>query len=143
MVSPILTWSSGKPFNLLNGFDRNGDTHDETDRPILTNGDQVGRNTGEGPNFFGFDLRLARRFNLPREATYFEFTFESFNLFNNVNYNGVNNVVGALKNRMDRQIPPLTSSSVQGSSDIFANQPLGFTSASDPRQIQFGFRFNF
>ena len=134
VVSPILTWSSGKPFNLLNGFDRNNDTHDETDRPLLTNGDQVGRNTGEGPNFFGLDLRLARRINLSREATYFELTFETFNIFNNVNYNGVNKTVGA---------SPIASGSVRGSSDIPATSPLGFTSAADPRQIQFGFRFNF
>ncbi len=134
VVAPILTWNSGKAFNVLNGFDRNNDTHEETDRPLLTNGDQVGRNTGRGPTFFGFDLRLSRKFRLPREETYFEFLFEAFNLFNNVNYSGVNNVVG---------ITPLTTANVEGSSDIPANRPLGFTAAFDPRQIQLGFRFNF
>ncbi len=157
VVSPILTWSSGKPFNLLNGFDRNNDTHDETDRPILSNalnGDQVGRNTGKGPSLFGLDLRLARKINLPREATYFEFTFETFNMFNNVNYNGVNNVVGdtpcigpfapmAYCDPGSPEAKRLATGNVEGSKNIPANFPLGFTSAGDPRQIQFGFRFNF
>lgn len=133
-LSTINTASSGKPFNVLTGFDLNGDTHEETDRPVLTNGDVVGRNTGKGPNFFTTDLRLSRKFEFGREDTNFEFIFEAFNLFNNVNYSGVNNVVGALA---------LQSSSVEGSKNISANQPLGFTSAFDPRQIQFGFRFNF
>ncbi|MDA2925573.1 TonB-dependent receptor, partial [Acidobacteria bacterium AH-259-L09] len=132
-VAPIVTLSSGRPFNLLVGFDLNGDTHSQTDRPVLSDGTIVGRNTGKGPSFFATDLRIARKFNFPREETNFEFIFEAFNLFNNVNYSGVNNVVG----------PLLTTGVVEGSKGVFANQPLGFTSAFDPRQIQFGFRLNF
>ncbi|MFQ5930008.1 MAG: TonB-dependent receptor domain-containing protein, partial [Acidobacteriota bacterium] len=133
-VAPIVTLSSGRPFNLLLGFDLNGDTHSQTDRPVLSDGTIVGRNTGKGPSFFTTDLRIARRFNFPRDETNFEFIFEAFNLFNNVNYSGVNNVVGTM---------PLTTGVVEGSNRVFANQPLGFTSAFDPRQIQFGFRLNF
>ena len=134
IVSPIITVGSGRPFNLLLGFDRNGDTHEETDRPVLPDGSIVGRNTGKGPSFFSTDLRIVRKIRLPREGTNFEFIFEAFNLFNNVNYSGVNNVVGAQQ---------LTTGEVEGSRRIPANQPLGFTSALDPRQIQFGFRLNF
>ena len=133
-VSPIVTWNSGKYFNLLLGYDLNGDGHANTDRPVLTDGMIAGRNTGRGPSFAAADLRLSRRFNLPRESTYFEFIFEAFNLFNKVNYSGVNGTVGGLE---------LSTSFVEGSKAIPANQPLGFTSAFDPRQIQFGFRFNF
>jgi hypothetical protein len=133
-VSPIVTWSSGKPFNLLLGFDRNGDTHSETDRPILAGGAIVGRNTGRGPSFFSTDLRVARKFLLPGERANFEFIFEAFNLFNKVNYSGVNNVVGNM---------PLPSSVLEGSEHIPANRPLGFTAAFNPRQIQLGFRMNF
>lgn len=133
-VSPIVTLSSGKPFNLLLGFDRNGDTHSETDRPVLADGTIVGRNTDRGPSYFAADLRIARKFDFPRESTNFEFIFEAFNLFNNVNYSGVNNVVGNM---------PLPTAVVTGSKDIPANRPLGFTSAFNPRQIQFGFRLNF
>ncbi len=134
VVAPIVTWGSGRPFNLLLGFDANGDGHANTNRPNLVDGSIVGRNTGEGPSTFLTDLRISRKFRLRREQTYFEFIFEAFNLFNNVNYSGVNGTVGNL---------PLTNSRVQGSADVPANQPLGFTSAFDPRQIQFGFRFNF
>lgn len=133
-VAPIVTWASGRPFNLLLGFDRNGDTHEETDRPVLADGSLVGRNTGRGPDFFTTDLRVARRFSFPREGTSVEFLFEAFNLFNNVNFSGVNNVVGNT---------PLSQSRVEGSRRVPAAQPLGFTAAFDPRQIQFGFRFNF
>ncbi|HSR66675.1 MAG TPA: carboxypeptidase regulatory-like domain-containing protein [Acidobacteriota bacterium] len=133
LFSGISTWSSGKPFNLLVGFDLNGDGHEETDRPTLQDGSTiVGRNTGMGPNTYTFDMRLSRQFNFSDDVN-FEFIFEAFNLFNNVNYSGVNNVVG----------PVVSNGFVDGSENIPANQPLGFTEAFDPRQIQFGFRFNF
>jgi hypothetical protein len=132
-LSPIFTVNSGRPFNILTGFDLNGDTHEETDRPVI-DGAIVGRNTGIGPAFVSTDLRLSRSFHLPREGTRFEFIFEAFNLFNNVNYAGVNNVVGNMV---------LPKSHMEGSERVSSNQPLGFTSAFDPRQIQFGFRFVF
>jgi outer membrane receptor protein involved in Fe transport len=133
-VSPIVTVASGRPFNLLLGFDLNGDTHEETDRPVLSDGAIAGRNTGIGPDFYAVDFRVARRFVLSPEDMYLEFIFDAFNLANNVNYSGVNNVVGRTS---------LSGAHVKGSKDTPANQPLGFTSAFDPRQIQFGFRFNF
>ena len=132
-IAPIISVSSGRPFNLMLGFDLNGDTHDETDRPVLTDGSIAGRNTGTGPAFFSADLRVSRRFNITETAG-FEFMFEAFNLFNNVNYSGVNNVIGTM---------PLDSSHVTGSKNLSPTDPLGFTSAFDPRQIQFGFRFVF
>jgi hypothetical protein len=133
--APIITISSGRPFNLLLGYDLNGDTHEETDRPVLAleGSPIVGRNTGRGPAFSSVDIRLSRRVMFG-EQTNFEFVFEAFNLFNNVNYSGINNVFGTTV---------LTTGDVEGSSDIPSNQPLGFTSAFAPRQIQFGFRFNF
>jgi len=133
-VAPIVTVSSGRPFNVLTGFDINDDTHEETDRPVLENGGIAGRNTGRGPAYAATDLRLSRRFPLRAEDMSLEFIFEAFNLFNNVNYSGVNNVVG---NTL------LSTSTVEGSNQIAPSRPLGFTSAFDPRQIQFGFRFTF
>ena len=133
-LSPIIIASSGKPFNVVNGFDRNNDTHTGTDRPLLHDGSQVGRNTGLGPSFSTVDLRVSRKFRLPREETYFELIFEAFNLLNRVNYSGINNVVGAMT---------LETARVRGSSSIPANRPLGFTSAFNPRQIQFGLRLIF
>jgi hypothetical protein len=134
MVAPIVVFSSGRPFNVTLGYDLNGDTHEETDRPVLGNGAIVGRHTGRGPLFVTADLRLSRTLPFSRESTYFEFIFEAFNLFNNVNYSGVNSVIGKTE---------LSASHPEGSKNIPPSSPLGYTSAFDPRQIQFGFRFNF
>src|SRR5207249_4873331 len=88
-VAPIFTYSSGHPFNLLMGFDANGDTNSNTDRPSF-----AGRNTGTGPNFVSFDLRLGKDFSLGNEGSRrISAIVEAFNLFNRANYSGVNTVV--------------------------------------------------
>jgi hypothetical protein len=127
-VAPIISYSSGHPFNLLLGFDANNDTQANTDRPLY-----AGRNTGRGPSFMSFDLRVAKQFSFRREANYrMEAIFEAFNLFNRVNFSGVNNIVGNTV---------LPSYSVEGSRNVGPADPLGFTSAFDPRQIQLGVKF--
>ncbi len=128
-VSPIFTYGSGHPFNLLLGFDANGDTQANTDRPAY-----AGRNTGKGPDFVSFDLRLAKTFRIGDGGTQLEGIFEAFNLFNRVNFSGVNNIVGST---------PMTNYRVEGRRDVGPAEPLGFTSASDPRQIQLGVKLRF
>lgn len=128
--SPIFIAGSGRPFNLLLGFDANGDGRSQSDRP-----GQAGRNTGRGEAFYSFDMRLARRFFV-RESRFLEFTFEAFNLFNRTNFLGVNNVVGTT-------FATATEFEVRGDRDRAPTQPLGFTSAANARQIQLGLRFNF
>jgi hypothetical protein len=127
-VTPIFRANSGRPFNLLTGADINGDRHSTSDRPPF-----AGRNTGRGPNFWTFDLRIARRIGLRSERRYVELTFEAFNLFNRLNFASVNNTVGTIA-------PPFD---LKGREDRRPSQPLGFTSAFDPRRIQLGFRLNF
>ena len=126
--APIFTYSSGHPFNLLLGFDANGDTNANTDRPRF-----AGRNTGRGPDYMSFDMRLAKEIQIA-EGYSIEGIFEAFNLFNRVNFSGVNNIVGTT---------PLTSHHVKGRRDAGPTDPLGFTSAFDPRQIQLGLKFRF
>ncbi len=126
-LSPIVRGNSSRPFNLLTGFDVNGDRHSTTDRPPF-----AGRDTGSGPSFWTFDLRLERRIGLG-ERRNLELIVESFNLFNRVNFASVNNTVGAIS-------PPFD---LAGRKDRSPSQPLGFTSAFDPRRIQFGVRVNF
>jgi hypothetical protein len=133
-VSPIVTWAAGRPFHLLPGYDANGDSHEETDRPVLAGGAIPGRSTARGPDFASADLRLSRRFCVGSAERHVEFVFGAFNLFNRVNHWGVNNVTGSRV---------LESSSVEGSAAIPANQPLGFTAAFAPRQLQVGLRFTF
>jgi hypothetical protein len=127
-LAPIFSYNSGHPFNLLAGADINSDGHFTNDRPP-----GAGRNTGEGPGYTDFDLRLSRAFKLGEKAA-LNFTAEGFNLANHTNYSSVNNVVGP------GFAPPFT---VHGSADLYPNEPLAFTAAFPAREIQLGVRLTF
>jgi hypothetical protein len=144
LLSPIVVAQSGRPFNLLLGFDANNDGNPQSDRP-----GQAGRNTGRGEAFYSFDMRLARRFFV-KESRFVEFTVEGFNLFNRTNFQGINNIIGGacvdsngLPAPCTAGATPLTNFNLRGRADQKPTSPLGFTSASDPRQLQFGVRLNF
>ena len=126
-LSPIIRYNSPHPFNLLAGTNVNNDRHSTTDRPP-----GAGRNTGIGPNYFDFDMRLSRHFKLTEKAS-LQVMAEGFNIFNRTNFGSVNNVVGVIA-------PPFN---LQGSSALSPSQPLGFTSAFPKRQLQFGVRLSF
>ncbi len=143
VFSPIFTAGSGRPFNLLIGTDTNNDSRLYNDRPAL-----AARNTGKGEAYYNFDMRLARRF-FAKEQRFLELTFEAFNLFNHVNYNGINNVVGqsCVANFTSNpncagasSVIPINARGIEG---ISSTSPLGFTSAAPARQLQFGVRYNF
>jgi hypothetical protein len=96
-------------------------------------------------------LRLGRRF-FAKEQRFLELTIEGFNLFNRTNLLGVNNVLGAACTTSDGAnfVPctvagaaQLTNYRLRGRRTLRTTDPLGFTSALDPRQLQFGVRFNF
>ena len=129
-LTPIFRANSGRPFNLLAGSDLNGDRSANGDRPVF-----AGRNTGIGPDFKTFDLRVSRKIGLGNESRSLELTFEAFNLFNRLNFAAVNNTVGPAF------APP--SFRVEGREDVGPSVPLGFTSAFDPRRIQLGARLRF
>jgi hypothetical protein len=126
-VSPIIRYNSPHPFNLLAGTNVNNDRHSTTDRPP-----GAGRNTGIGPNYFAFDMRLTRQIRLSEKAN-LQLMLEGFNLFNRTNFGSVNNVVGVIA-------PPFN---LRGSNALSPSQPLGFTSAFPKRQLQFGARLSF
>jgi len=146
VLAPIFVAQSGRPFNLLLGFDANNDGRSQSDRP-----GQAGRYTGRGEPFYSFDLRVGRRL-FANDRRFLELTFEAFNLFNRTNFLGVNNVLGAAcatsdgANFIPCTVPgatPLTNYNLRGRRGLRTTDPLGFTSAFDPRQLQFGARFNF
>jgi hypothetical protein len=143
VFSPIFTAGSGRPFNLLIGTDTDGDSRLYNDRPAL-----AGRNTGRGEAYYNFDMRLARRF-FAKEQRFLELTFEVFNLFNTVNYNGINNVVGTACVAGFATNPNCTGAAnvipinARGREGVSPTSPLGFTSAAPARQLQFGVRYNF
>lgn len=143
VFSPIFTAGSGRPFNLLIGTDTNNDSRLYNDRPAT-----AGRNTGKGEPFYSFDMRLSRRF-FAKEQRFLELTFEAFNLFNTVNYNGINNIVGTTCVDNFALNPNCAASSgsipvnARGIEGVSPTSPLGFTSAAPARQLQFGIRYNF
>jgi Carboxypeptidase regulatory-like domain/TonB dependent receptor len=127
-LSPVFNYNSGHPFNLLVGSDINGDNHFTNDRPP-----GASRNSGLGPNYIDFDMRLSKSFKLSEKYS-LQFTAEGFNLANRTNYTTVNNIVGA------DFAPPFN---VHGSASLSPSDPLGFTAAAPKREVQLGARFIF
>ena len=146
-LSPIFTYNSGHPFNLLAYTDVNGDRHYTNDRPI-----GAARNTGIGPNMINFDLGLSWRYKLG-ESKSLKFMVQSFNLFNRTNFASVNNVVGPYFG-----LPTVAGGSgattfnvhgirpgtlLPGSVVANPSTPLTFTSDFPKREIQLAMRFEF
>jgi hypothetical protein len=130
-LAPIFSANSGRPFNILTGYDNVGDNHPTTHRPF-----GAGRNIGLGPAYVSGDLRLARRFPFgPEGRRSLEFTAEMFNVMNHTNFKSVNNIVGDMTLQ---QLPnPVTG--FRGD----PTDPLAFTSAYDPRQLQIGLKISY
>jgi hypothetical protein len=128
-LSPVFKYNSGHPFNLLAGADVNGDRHSTNDRPV-----GAARNTGQGPDYMDFDMRITRRFKMGDRAD-LQLLAEGFNLVNRTNYASVNNIVG----------PKVigTTFNVSGTNTVSPSTPLGFTSAFPMRQLQLGIRIGF
>jgi hypothetical protein len=132
-LAPIFIYHSGLPFNLLAGGEVNGNNHAPNERPI-----GAPRDTGLGPDYYDFDMRLSWQHKLAEKAKV-QFTAEGFNIANHTNYASVNNEVGPLFGLT----PGFTTFSVHGSKLLSPSQPLGFTSALPKRQIQLGVRLEF
>jgi len=132
-LAPIFTYNSGHPFNLLAGGEVNGNNHTTNERPI-----GAGRDTGLGPDYINFDMRLTWQHKVAEKAK-LQFTAEGFNIANHTNFASVNNEVSPLFGLT----PGFTTFNVHGSSALSPSQPLGFTSAFPKRQIQLGVRFTF
>jgi hypothetical protein len=145
-LAPIFTYNSGHPFNLLAGGEVNGDNHTTNERPI-----GAGRDTGLGPSYTNFDMRLSWQHKLGEKARV-QLTAEGFNIANHTNFASVNNVVNPLFGiQTGPTVCPVagtcatgnTSFDVHGSAALSPSQPLGFTSAFPKREIQLGLRFMF
>jgi len=130
-VGTIVRGASGIPINFILADNHNKDGFSSNDRPDLgpdgsfiePPADRPGnlpRNFGRGESFFQVDFRVARSFKWSDYSL--EVIGEVFNLFNRVNFN----------------FRPATVINVVGSENLG-----GATEAFDPRQVQFGFKFNF
>ena len=141
-LAPIFSYHSGHPFNLLAGGEVNGDNHTTNERPI-----GAARDTGLGPNYVDFDMRLSWRHNLGEKANLL-FTAEGFNIANRTNFASVNNEVSPLFGFN----PGFTTFNVSGirpgaalagGGTATPSTPLAFTSAFPKRQVQLGVRLSF
>ncbi len=141
-LAPIFTYNSGHPFNLLAGGEVNGNNHTTNERPI-----GAARDTGLGPSYTNFDLRLSWGHKLGEKAR-LNLTAESFNLANHTNFASVNNEVGPVFGLT----PGFTTFNVHGlkpgavlsdGTAVSPSTPLGFTSAFPKREIQLGVRLTF
>jgi hypothetical protein len=141
-LSPIFTYHSGLPFNLLAGGAVNGDNHITNERPF-----GAPRNSGLGPDYYNLDMRLSWRHKLGEKAN-LVLTTEGFNVANRTNYASVNNEVSPVFG-----LPTAlgggghTTFNVHGIAPNFTtitpSTPLAFTSAFPKREIQLGVRLTF
>jgi hypothetical protein len=158
-VSPIVQWASGRPYTLIQGVDRNGDGINNDRYLDPATGQIVPRGSARG----GFDIRRdpttgvvgpgekvsGRSFTTDlRVSKYFKFGdraklglfFESFNLFNNVNFGD-----GFQGNaRTVNSAGQLLLQSVTGYlGNRTASIPPAQGGAGSPFQAQFGARVSF
>ena len=127
-LSPIVSYNSGHPFNLLAGQDINHDNHFTNDRPI-----GAPRNSGVGPDYVALDMRLGWTLKLGEQRA-LRLTAEGFNVPNRTNFARVNNTVEA------NFSGPYN---VRGTSKLSPSDPLGFTAAMPKREVQLGVRLDF
>ena len=146
-IAPIIEFSSGRPFNILAVGDANGDFQSTNERPsVLPDGSlcanlvdcpagfstfpvsgNLGRNRGITHNYFSLDMRLSRKIRFGERVS-LDLIAEGFNMFNRFNEAAANpfyQVVNAFGERKGGK---------------YYSQP---SSAFDPRQFQFGMKFNF
>jgi hypothetical protein len=142
-LAPIFTYNSGHPFNLLAGGEVNGNNHTTNERPI-----GAGRDTGLGPSYTNFDMRLSWQHKVGEKAK-LQLTAEGFNIANHTNFASVNNEVNPLFG-IGAPCPIAgtcatgnTTFNVHGSAALSPSTPLGFTSAFPKREIQLGLRLTF
>jgi len=119
LLSTILTYNSPLPFNVQTGSDNNGDTN-TNDRPA-----GLGRNTGQGFDYFTLDVRLSRHFRLS-ERFRLEGLAEAFNILNRTNRQLPNNIFG-------NGLYPVSPAPEFGAP----------TAVGDPRELQVALRLKF
>jgi hypothetical protein len=102
----------------------------------------MARNALSGPSFWQADLILNKRFRVT-ETMNFEFRTEFFNVFNHTNFTNPSSTLNNALSSSFQPGQPFTQSLAGPTFGVLrstVNQTVGL---GTPRQIQFGFRFNF
>jgi hypothetical protein len=151
--APIVEYGSGRPFNIIAVGDANGDFQSTNERPfVLPDGTlcrgqnavadtndpiciqgfpingTLGRNAGITHDYFSVDARLTYRVRFGENMS-LDLIAEGFNLFNRFNEAAANPFYTVVNGFNERK-----------SNGKYFSQP---TAAFDPRQFQFGAKFNF
>jgi hypothetical protein len=147
-LAPSVFIRSGIPFTLRTGVDINADTRGGTDRLF-----NIGRNTGIGPNYRSANVRISKALYFKDEGPMrLELSADFANIFNRTNFSAVNEVlpvtVGAtgiltFPDALAAADYNSGTNRLQGHRERSLNQPLGFTSAFNARQILWGAKFVF
>jgi len=132
-LSPIFSYHSGLPFNLLAGGAVNGDNHITNERPY-----GAPRDSGIGYSYYDFDMRLTWHHKIGEKVNLL-LTAEGFNLANRTNYASVNNEVGPFFGLASPTFKVHGIKPVGG--DV--STPLTFTSDFPKREVQLGARLTF
>ncbi len=139
--SPVLFLRSGIPFTIRVPGMQNGTVAESLwARPW-----HAGRNTGIGPSFYSFDLRITKSLYFNREAgRRLDFLVQGTNILNRTNFSAVNDSFPPNPTPFqvgDQTINllngPYTFHGIRG---LDVSQPLAFKAAFEARQVQFGMR---
>jgi len=157
-ISPIVYARSGVPFTLLVPSLSNGaGSHTSEARPF-----HEGRNTGIGPDFYSWDMRISKALYLrPDSGLKLEVIAQAINLLNHTNFSAVNNifpntavvdpstgltqsaVVSTPEGTVDLLNGPYRYRGFVPTSAAQLSTPLAFASACPPRQISLALQLAF
>jgi hypothetical protein len=160
-IAPIVTWRSGLPFSLRTPSLQN--TVDPVTHALGTGQDQnyampfgASRDANRGPAYATTDLSLRKAFFINRDrGVKLETSVTGTNIFNRINFNKVSDLfdiggfpASGIVNTADGPVNLLTGPytglhGVKPTSPNQITQPLFFSGADLPRQIQFGLRLAF
>src|SRR5262249_16316720 len=149
------------PMEALAGPDLNGDTTSFPDRAFSAPGVSFQRNAFRDRRVYDVDLRLAKKFRLPRERMLLSFTADFFNIFNFANivyvsgtpspFNsldtygpGISSSTGAvLSANSGFQLPTGPQFCSAANSGCYNPAPTSTPAPLGPPPIQLGVRFDF
>jgi hypothetical protein len=158
IIAPIVSVRDGVPFTLLvPGIQSNGNTaHTSEARPF-----NEGRNTGTGPGYASWDMRISRDIPLKADSPLrLRLIVQSTNILNHTNFTSVQNifpntavtnaagvttsaVVATPEGNVDLLNGPYNFSGFRPSGPSQLTDPLAFKTAAPPRQISFGVELAF
>jgi hypothetical protein len=161
-VSTLGKFRSGRPMEPLAGGDFNGDNTPFPDRAFVAPGVSFQRNSFRDQRQYTVDLRVAKKFKLPREGMSLNFTADFFNVFDfadilfissTPDFRIPTDVYGAgVSSSTGMPIPASSGFQLLKSPSNCGNNPAKglnpscfntFTSPGSPLTIQLGARFQF